>query len=321
MTRIVAAAAILLAAATSAVAADYPAHPITLVVPLVAGSSGDILARTVAHEVTKSFGQTVVVDNRPGAGGGIGMAQVARAAPDGYTIAVITQATHVFNLGLYPKLDYDPLKDFVAIVPAASVSNVMIVHPSNPARRVADVIAAAKARPGALTFSSGGNGLSHHLSGVLFQRMTGTELTHVPYRGAPQGIAAVMSNEANLGFFNTPTVIAQIRDGKLRGLGVTSLQRSPQLPELSTLDEEGIKGYEMIVWFGFGAPARTPPAVVERWHAEIARLVADAGFRDRMNNLGFDMMEPLAPAAFSQFIKADAEKWVPIVKASGATVD
>lgn len=319
--RAVAIAAAALHIATSAVAADYPTRPITLVVPLVAGSSGNILARTVAHEVTKSFGQSVIVDNRPGAGGSVGMAQVARATPDGYTVAVITQATHVFNLGLYPKLDYDPFKDFAPIAPAVSVSNVMIVHPSNSARSVADVIAAAKVSPGRLTFSSGGNGLSHHLSGVLFQRMTGTELTHVPYRGAPQGINAVMSNEVTLGFFNTPTVIAQIRDAKLKALAVTSLRRSPQVPEVPTLDEAGLKGYEMIVWFGFGAPAGTPSAIIERWHAEIVRLLADPGIREKLVGLGFDLMQPLAPADFAQFIKADADKWVPIVKESGASVD
>jgi tripartite-type tricarboxylate transporter receptor subunit TctC len=320
MTIAVAGLAVLIAAAPAG-AADYPSRPITLVAPFAAGSTTDILARTIGNEVSKRFGQSVVVDDRPGAGGTIAMAQVARAAPDGYTIAVITQATHVFNVALYPKLGYDPVKDFAPIAPAVSVSNVMILHPSNPARQVADVIAAAKARPGALTFSSGGNGTSHQMSGMLFQHMTGTQMTHVPYRGAPQGIAAVMSNEVTMGFFNTPTVIAQIRDGKLKALGVTSLQRSPHLPELPTLDEAGLKGYEVIVWFGFAAPAGTPPAIIARWHAEIARLLGDPAMRDRMIGLGFDLMEPGAPAAFAQFIQADAEKWLPIVKASGATVD
>jgi len=313
-------AAALLGAALPA-AAEYPTKPVTLIVPLAAGSTADILARSVGAVLSQRFGQTVVVDDRPGAGGAIAMAQVARATPDGYTMAVISQGTHVFNVGLYPKLDYDPLKDFAPIALAASVSNVMIVHPGNPANSVRDVIAAAKLHPGELTFASGGNGTSHHLSGVLFQQLTGTQLTHVPYRGAPQGISAVMGDEVTMGFFNTPTVIAQIRDGKLKALGVTSLQRSPHLPDLPTLDEAGVKGYDVSTWMGFAAPAGTPAAIVARWHDAIVELLAEPTMRDKMMTLGFDPVEPLAPDAFARFIAADLEKWVPIVKASGATVD
>jgi tripartite-type tricarboxylate transporter receptor subunit TctC len=302
-------------------AAEYPVKPVTLIVPLAAGSTADILARSVGAVLSQRFGQTVVVDDRPGAGGAIAMAQVARARPDGYTMAVISQGTHVFNVGLYPKLEYDPLKDFAPIALAASVSNVMIVYPGNPASSVRDVIAAAKLHPGELTFASGGNGTSHHLSGVLFQQLTGTQLTHVPYRGAPQGISAVMGDEVTMGFFNTPTVIAQIRDGKLKALGVTSLQRSPHLPDLPTLDEAGVKGYDVSTWMGFAAPAGTPAAIVARWHDAIVELLAEPAMRDKMMTLGFDPVEPLAPDAFARFIKADLEKWVPIIKASGATVD
>jgi len=236
-------------------------------------------------------------------------------------MAVISQGTHVFNVGLYPKLEYDPLKDFAPIALAASVSNVMIVHPGNPANSVRDVIAAAKAHPGELTFASGGNGTSHHLSGVLFQQLTGTQLTHVPYRGAPQGISAVMGDEVTMGFFNTPTVIAQIRDGKLKALAVTSLQRSPHLPVLPTLDEAGVKGYDVSTWMGFAAPAGTPAAIVARWHDAIAAALDAPAIRDKMIALGFDPVDHLSPDEFARFIKADLEKWVPIVKASGATVD
>ncbi|HUA54619.1 MAG TPA: tripartite tricarboxylate transporter substrate binding protein [Candidatus Sulfotelmatobacter sp.] len=308
-----------LAGAGAAAAADYPTKPVTLIVPLAAGSTADILARTVAAFAAETFGQSVVVDDRPGAGGAIAEAQVARAAPDGYTIAVITQGTQVFDVGLYPKLEYDPLKDFAPITLAAAVSNVMIVPPDSPYRSVADVIAGAKAQPGVLTFSSGGAGTSHHLSGVLFEQMTGTKMTHVAYRGAPQGISAVMAGEVALGFFNTPTVLGQVRDGKLRGLAVTSLARSPHLPDLPTLDEAGIKGYEVSTWLGFGAPAGTPAPIVARWHDAIAAALADPAIHAKMAALGFDPVEPLAPDAFGRFIAADLEKWVPIVKASGAT--
>ncbi len=313
--------ALLLGGVGHGLAQSYPTRSITLVVPLAAGSTADILARTVGNELAKAFGQSIVVDNRPGAGGTIAMAQVARAAPDGYTMAVISQGTHVFNLGLFPKLDYDPFTSFAPITLGASVSNVMIVHPSNQATTPGDIAAAAKAKPGELTFSSGGNGTSHHMSGVLFQNLTGTQMTHVPYRVTSAGIAAVMQGEVTMGFFNTPTVIAQIKDGKLKPLGVTSLQRSPHLPEVPTLDEGGIKGYEMITWTAFAAPAGTPPAIVERWHAEIAKVMHEPAMRARMVALGFDMMEQIPPAAFADFMKADAAKWVPIVKASGATVD
>src|SRR4051794_12417257 len=238
---------------SQAAAQAYPNHTITMIVPLAAGATADIMARTVSAELQKAFGQTIVVDNRPGAGGTIAMAQVARAAPDGYTVAVMSQGTHVFNLGLFPKLDYDPLKDFAPLAMGGSVSNVLIVHPSNPATSVKDVVAQAKAKPGELTYSSGGNGTSHHISGVLLQMMTGTTMTHVPYRATPSGIAAVMQGEVAIGLFNTPTVIAQIKDAKLKALGVTSLQRSPHLPELPTLDESGVKDYEMITWLGFAA--------------------------------------------------------------------
>ena len=321
MRTVAAGLALLLGMIEPVVAQSYPNRSITMIVPLAAGATADIMARAIGNEVSKAFGQSVVIDNRPGAGGTIAMSQVARAAPDGYTIAVMSQGTHVFNLGLFPKLDYDPLKDFAPITIGGAVSNVLIVHPGNPAATVRDVIAAAKAKPGELTYSSGGNGTSHHISGVLFQQLTGSQLIHVPYRATPAGIAAVMQGEVAMGFFNTPTVVAQIKDAKLKPLGVTSLQRSPHLPQLPTLDEAGVKGYEMITWLGFAAPAGTPAAIVERWHAEIAKAMREPALRERLVTMGFDLMEQMPPAAFAQFIRADAEKWVPIVKGSGATVD
>src|SRR3989475_12864478 len=202
--------------AKGAIAQSYPSKPITLVVPLAIGSTSDILSRTVGAELAKRLGQPVIVDNRPGAGGTSALQQVARAAPDGYTISLITSGTHAINIGLYARPGYNPVKDFTPITAIGEVSNLMIVHPSNPARTAQDVIAQAKAKPGELTFSSGGNGTSHHLSGILFASMAGIDMVHVPYQGAPQGITAVMSKEVTMGFFNTPTVIFQMGGGGLK---------------------------------------------------------------------------------------------------------
>jgi len=308
-------------AAGGALAQAFPSKPITLVVPLAAGSTADIVSRIFGNELSKAFGQTVVVDNRAGAGGTIAMAQVARAQPDGHTFAFISQGTHAFNPALYAKIDYDPIKDFAPITPIASVSNVMIVHPSDPAKTALDIVARAKAKPGEVNFSSGGAGTSHHMSGVLFGQLTGTNIVHVPYRGAPQGILAVMNGEIPLGFFNTPTVISQIKDGKLKALAVTSQTRSPHLPDLPTLDQAGVKGYDMVTWFGFVLPAGAPKPIVDRYYAEIAKIAKDPDVRAKMVAQGFDFMEQVSPAAFGEFIKAEAAKWAPIVKASGARVD
>jgi tripartite-type tricarboxylate transporter receptor subunit TctC len=299
----------------------YPSKPIRLLVPLAAGSTADIVSRYAGQELAKALGQPVVVENKPGAGGTIAMAEVARSAPDGYTIAFASQGTLVFNQGIYAKPGYDSLKDFQPIAFLGGVSNVMIVPPGSDAKAPADVIAAAKAKPGQLTFSSGGAGTSHHLSGVLFGRVTSTDLVHVPYKGAPQGVMAVMSGEVNMGFFNTPTVIGQIKEGKVKALGVTSLKRSPLLPNVPTLDEQGVKGYEVNTWFGFVAPAGTPADVVARLNSEVNRIFASAEAKEKLGPQGFDLAPPSTPAQFAKLIADDMAHWVPIVKAAGAKAD
>jgi tripartite-type tricarboxylate transporter receptor subunit TctC len=302
-------------------AETYPSRSIRLLVPLAAGSTADILSRTIGNELTHALGQAVVIENKPGAGGTIAMAELARSAPDGYTIAFGSQGTLVFNLSLYAKPGYDSLKDFAPIVLVGGVSNVMVVPPGSSAKSAMDVVAAAKANPGKLTFSSGGSGTSHHLSGVLFGQLTGAQLLHVPYKGAPQGILAVMSGEVDMGFFNTPTVITQIRDHKLKALAVTSLDRSALLPELPTLDGSGIKGYEVNTWFGFVAPAGTPPGVIDRLHTEIGRILAQPAVREKLAAQGFDLAPLQPPASFAALIRSDLAKWPAIIKASGAKVD
>ena len=308
-------------AAGVAAAQGYPTKPIRLLVPLAAGSTADIVSRFAGQELSKALGQPVVVENKPGAGGTIAMAELARAAPDGYTIAFASQGTLVFNQAIYAKPGYDSVKDFAPVAFVGGVSNVMIVPPASTATKPTDVVAAAKAKPGELTFSSGGAGTSHHLSGVLFGQLTGTQLVHVPYKGAPQGVQAVMAGEVAMGFFNTPTVIAQIKAGSVKPLGVTSLARSPLLPNVPTLDEQGIKGYEVNTWFGFVAPAGTPADVVAKLNTEFNRIFASAEAKEKLGPQGFDLAPPMAPAAFGKIVADDLAKWVPIVKAAGATAN
>ena len=313
--------AVVALSAGAAAAQGYPTKPIRLLVPLAAGSTADIVSRFAGQELSKALGQPVVIENKPGAGGTIAMAELARAAPDGYTIAFASQGTLVFNQAIYAKPGYDSIKDFVPVAFVGGVSNVMIVPPGSAVAKPSDIVAAAKAKPGEVTFSSGGAGTSHHLSGVLFGQLTGTQLVHVPYKGAPQGVQAVMAGEVAMGFFNTPTVIAQIKGGSVKPLGVTSLTRSPLLPNVPTLDEQGIRGYEVNTWFGFVAPAGTPADVVGKLNAEFNRIFASAEAKEKLGPQGFDLAPPMAPAAFGKVIADDLAKWVPIVKASGATAN
>ena len=304
-----------------AIAETYPARPIKLLVPQAAGSTADILSRIIGVELAKELGQPVIIENKPGAGGTIATTEVARAAPDGYTIGFASQGTLIFNMALYSKPGYDSLKDFAPIILIGGVSNVMIVPPNSDAKNVVDIIAAAKAKPGTVTFSSGGSGTSHHISGVLLSQITGIELQHIPYKGAPQGIMAVMSGEVNMGFYNTPTVISQIKDNKVKALAVTSLKRSPLLPGVPTLNESGVKGYEVNTWLGFIAPAGTSPEIVAKLHDHIGKILSMPAVKDNLAAQGVDIA-PLQPSSvFAKLIQDEMNKWPAIIKKSGATVD
>ena len=318
---VLSAVALISPAPAPAFAQTYPSKPIRMLVPLAPGSTADIVSRYAADELGKALGQPVVVENKAGAGGTIAMAEVARSTPDGYTLAFASQGTLVFNQAIYSSPGYDSKKDFQAIAFVGGVSNVMIIPPGSPYRSPAEVIVAAKAKPGGMTFSSGGAGTSHHLSGVLFANKIGTALVHVPYKGAPQGILAVVTGEVDMGFFNTPTVIAQVQGGKVRALGVTSLVRSPLLPDVPTLDANGVKGYEMNTWFGFVAAAGTPPAIVAKLNAEFNRIFASAAAKEKLGPQGFDLAPPAPPETFAKTIADDLAVWVPLVKSSGAKVD
>jgi len=301
-------------------AETFPDRPITIIAPFGKGTTADIIGAALSEVMSKNLGQKVTFDLKPGAGGGIAMEQVEKAAPDGYTLAMISQGTHVFNLSLYKTLRYDPQK-IIPITPIAAVCNVMTVHPSNPANTPLEVVAAAKAAPGQLTYASGGIGTSHHLGGVLFASIAGIDIKHVPHLVSVDGIKKIVDGQITMGFFNLPTVIEEIKAGKLKALGVTSLTRSSHLPDVPTLDTSGLKGYDLVTWFGFGAPAGTPPEVLQRLRDEFAKAAADPGVKAKLDAAGLDPIEQMQPAEFARFIAADVVKWTPIIKASGASAD
>jgi tripartite-type tricarboxylate transporter receptor subunit TctC len=306
--------------AASLHAAPYPDRPITIVVPFGKGTTADLVAAVVAEAMAKDIGQKVTVELRPGAGGGLAMEEVEKAAPDGYTLAMITQGTHVFNLSLYRTLRYDPQK-IIPITPIAAVSNVMTVHPSNPANTPLEVAAAARAAPGQLTYASGGIGTSHHLGGVLFASIAGVEIKHVPHLVSVEGVKKIVSGEITMGFFNLPTVIEEIKTGKLKALGVTSLTRSLYLPDVPTLDASGLKGYDLVTWFGYGAPAGTPPEIVQWLRDAFAKAAADPTVKAKLREAGLDPIDQMQPAEFARLIASDLVKWTPIIKASGASAE
>jgi tripartite-type tricarboxylate transporter receptor subunit TctC len=299
----------------------WPTKPVRLLVPLAPGATADILARVYGEELGKALGQTFVVDNKTGAGGTIATAEAARAPADGYTVALVSQGTVVFNIGLYKAPGYDPLKDFVMLAASGGVSNVLVVHPDNPAKTVADLLAQARAKPGELTFSSGGIGTSHHMSGVLLELRTGVKLQHVPYRATPAGIQAVATGEVVMGLYNTPTVLGLIKGDKLKALAVTSEKRSDLLPDLPTMIESGVKDYVVNTWMGFAVPAGVPQPVVTRLNAEINRIGQSPAVREKMLAQGFDMLPPETPAEARKLVADDLSLWLPIIKESGASAD
>jgi tripartite-type tricarboxylate transporter receptor subunit TctC len=305
----------------SAAHAAWPERPVRMIIPFVAGAGADIVGRTYAEELAKALGQPVVVDNKGGAGGLMATAEGARAPADGYTLLLISQGTTVFNLGLYKAPGYDPLKDLAPVAICGTLPNVLVVAAANPAVTVADVIAQVRAKPGELTYGSSGIGSSIHLSGVLFEQRTGTRLQHVPYRGAPPAILAVVNGEVTMGFFNTPTVLGQVKAGKLKALAVTSAHRSPLLPDVPTMGEAGLADFVVATWLGFAVPAGTPEAVVARFNAEINRVSEMPQIRDKLQVQGFEMLPPGSPEAARTLIEQDQAVWLPIIRQSGARAE
>jgi tripartite-type tricarboxylate transporter receptor subunit TctC len=304
----------------SASAQDFPTKPITIVVPFSAGGTTDILARILAQSLQAELQQPIVVDNRAGAGGNIGTQAVARAQPDGYTLLLGTVGTHAINAALYKKLGFDPVKDFAPLTRVANVPNLLVANPAQPYKTVRELIAYAKANPGKVNFGSSGAGTSIHLSGELFKSLAGVDIQHVPYKGSAPAVADLLGNQIGIMFDNMPSSIAHVRNGGLRPLAVTTAKRSPELPDVPTVAEAGVPGYEATSWFGMFAPAQTPAPVVARLHGALTKVLNDPGVKKRMAEQG---AEPVSetPEQFRDFIAAESKKWGEVVKQSGASVD
>ena len=307
-------------ACAAAAQTPYPAKPVRFVVPFPAGGPLDIVARAIGQELSKSWGQPVIIDNRPGAGGNIGADLVAKAPADGYTILMGAVSTHAINVSLYNKLPYDPIRDFAPVTLITSVPNVLVVHPSVPVKNVQELIALAKARPGQLNFASGSTGSAGHLAGELFKSMAGVDMTHIPYKGAAPDVIDLMAGQVSLMFDNMASALPYIKAGRVRALAVTTLKRSPLLPQLPTISEVGLRGFDISTWFGIFAPAGTPPDVVAKLNTEIVRILHTPEMKERLAALG---AEPIGnkPDEFSAFIKAEIPKYAKVIKASGAKAD
>jgi tripartite-type tricarboxylate transporter receptor subunit TctC len=306
-------------AAGGAGAQQWPSRSIRMICPYAPGATGDIGARLYGDELGKALGQTVVVDNKTGAGGTIATAEIARSVPDGHTIGVMAQGTIVYNMGLYKTPGYDPFKDLTILSINFSVANVLIVHPSNPAKTVADVVAQAKAKNGAFTFSSGGVGTSHHMSGVLLEMRSGAKMTHVPYRATPAGIQAVANGEVEMGMFNMPTVVGLIRGGKLKAIAVTGERRAELFPELPTMKESGFSDFVVDTWLGFCAPAGLPQPIVARLNTELNRITELPDMRKKFLDQGMSAWPARTPEQAVKYAQDDSAFWLPIIKQSGAT--
>lgn len=291
-----------------------------MVVPFSAGSTTDILGRLVAQKLTERWGQQVIVDNRPGAGGNIGSDIVARAVPDGYTILVSAASTLAINVSLYKNMPYDTATAFAPITLIARVTNVLVVHPLLPAKTVKELIALAKSRPGQLNFASGGSGGTQHLSGELFKMMAGVDMVHIAYKGSAAAMPDVLGGHVLLIFDGVPQSLPYIKAGKLRPLGVTTAKRSPALPDVPTIAEAALPGYEATAWFGVVAPAGTPKDVIDRLNRDVVGILNTPEIRERLTAQGATP-SPQTPEEFSRFIKSEMVKWAKVVKATGASVD
>ena len=305
--------------------AGWPAKPVRIVVPFAPGGTTDILARSLAPELGKALNQTFIIDNRPGAGGNLGADMIARSPPDGYHLLMGTVGTHAINASLYPKMTFDPVRDFAPIVLVAGVPNVLVMNPAKAEacgiRNVADLIRYAKANPGKLNMASSGNGTSIHLSGELFKAMTGTFMLHFPYRGSGPALLDLVAGTMDLMFDNLPSALPQIKGGKLKALAVTSAQRSAALPELPTIAEAGpVKGFDASSWFGLFAPSGTPRDIVNRLQQETAKALQSPALKERLLSQGA-IPGGQPPAEFVRFIAEETKKWAQVVKVSGAKVD
>ncbi|MDH6590297.1 tripartite-type tricarboxylate transporter receptor subunit TctC [Variovorax sp. TBS-050B] len=310
----------LLLASGIALAQAYPSRPIRLVVPFPPGGGTDMIAREVANKVATSEGWTIVIDNRPGSGGNIGVDAAAKASPDGYTLVLGQTSNLAINPSLYAKLPYDPVKDLTPVGLVASAPLVLVVAGNSPYKKLADVVAAAKAKPTALNYASSGNGTVAHLAAEQFQKAAGVQFTHVPYKGASQGLTDLVGGQIQMYLSSVPTLIAQIRTGQLRALAVTSLQRTRDLPEVPTMAESGYKDFEAVTWFGIAGPAGMPKEAVTRLNAAFNKALATAEVQKKLQAQGAEVLSG-PPEKFATLIRTDGERWGAIVKASGVKID
>jgi tripartite-type tricarboxylate transporter receptor subunit TctC len=312
--------ATVLALSPHAAAQAWPSKPIKLVAPSTPGDAPDVIARLVADKLSIALGQSVVVENKPGAGGVVGSDAVAKAAPDGYTLIMGNAGSHGINAAVYANLPYDIQRDFAPVSQVAVSPNVMVINPAVPANTVAEFIAYAKSRPGKLSYASGGNGSSAHMSMELFKSMAGVDIEHIPYKGSSPALTDVVSGQVAVFIGNMPPTVPLIKAGKLRALAVTTKSRSALMPELPTIAESGLPGFETVAWFGVLAPAGTPPEIVHRLSAEIAKIARSPEMREKLVAMG---AEPVGstPEEFKAVIDRDIAKWKPLAQKVGIKID
>ena len=313
------AAAIACSLATSAFAQAWPTKPIRLVVPFPAGGGTDIIAREVTNKLAGP-GYTFIVDNKPGSGGNLGVDAVAKSPADGYTLVLGQTSNLAINTSLYPKLPYDPVKDLTPVSLVASAPLVIVVAADSPYKTLADIVAAAKAKPGSLNYATSGNGTVAHLATESFQKAADVKLTHVPYKGAAQGATDLIGGQVQLYVSSIPTLIGHIKNGKMRAIAVTSAKRTEDLPQVPTIAESGYKGFEAVTWFGIAGPANLPKEVVAKLNADINKALQAADLRKKLRDQGADVAGS-TPEQFSKLIREDITRWGKIVKESGAKVD
>jgi tripartite-type tricarboxylate transporter receptor subunit TctC len=315
-----AALAISLVLSNAAFGQAFPSKTMRIVVPFPPAGAVDIATRATANEMTRILGHPVAVENKPGAGGNLGVLDVARSAPDGYSMVMSTSGIQAINPALYAKMPLDPNKELAPVAPIVSLSNVLVVHPSVPAKSVKEVIDLAKKDPGKWTYASSGNGTSIHMSGAMFTQLTGTDIVHIPYKGSAPAIIDLLAGQTNMMFDNIPSALPHIKSGKLRALATTGAKRDPALPDLPTVAEAGVKGYESGVWFGIMVPAATPRDIVMKLNAAAVQATKAPEFVKRMTDLGYNII-PGSPEQMASMLKEELARWAPIVKASGAKVD
>ena len=301
-------------------AAVYPEKAVRIIVPYPPGGPTDILARLVGEKLSVALKQPVVIDNRAGAGGVVGSELAAKAAPDGHVLVWGTSGSHAINATLNPRLPYDPVKDFAPITLVAKGMNILVVHPSLPARSVKELVALARTKPGTMNFASAGNGATSHLAGEMFKLQSGAPITHVPFKGASPAIAALMSGEVEMAILDVPALLPHIRSGRLRALGVASLRRSAVLPELPTLHEAGLSGLDASSWHATFAPARTPAEIVARLNSEIRSALKTSDVAERLAALGVEAIGS-TPEELAEFLRQEIARWGKAVRASGAKSD